>query len=62
MGRFKKHSDSHRLSDEKIEKHKDFKRLKFNYDKVTNPLYKTPLYKRKHTCFSSFNVSLITAV
>jgi hypothetical protein len=34
-------------SDEEIDKHKDFKRLRANYQEVTKPIYKTPLYKNK---------------
>ena len=32
-------------SDDTIGKHKDFKKLKANYDSAVKPLYKTPLYK-----------------
>lgn len=35
------------LKDEQINKHKDFKKLMYNYQSATNPLYKTPLYKNK---------------
>ena len=35
------------LPDEKINKHKDFKKLMYNYQQGTTPLYKTPLYKNK---------------
>jgi hypothetical protein len=38
------HSD---LPDERINKHKDFKKLMYNYQSATKPLYKTPLYKNK---------------
>jgi len=34
-------------SDEQINKHKDFKKLIYNYQSATKPLYKTPLYKNK---------------
>ena len=40
-----KDKDPDDLNDKDINKHKDFKKLMANYDKVTNPLYKTPLYK-----------------
>jgi hypothetical protein len=33
------------LPDEQINKHKDFKKLMYNYQSATKPLYKTPLYK-----------------
>jgi hypothetical protein len=35
------------LPDERINKHKDFKKLMYNYQSATKPLYKTPLYKNK---------------
>lgn len=35
------------LPDEEINKHKDFKKLMYNYHTGTSPLYKTPLYKNK---------------
>jgi len=33
------------LPDEQINKHKDFKKLMYNYQSATKPLYKTPLYR-----------------
>ena len=39
--------DKPELPDEKINKHKDFKKLIYNYQTATNPLYKTPLYNNK---------------
>jgi len=35
------------LKDDQINKHKDFKKLMYNYQAATKPLYKTPLYKNK---------------
>ncbi|HEY0030994.1 MAG TPA: hypothetical protein VGC65_09570 [Bacteroidia bacterium] len=35
------------LPDERINKHKDFNKLMYNYQSATKPLYKTPLYKNK---------------
>jgi hypothetical protein len=35
------------LPDDRINKHKDFKKLMYNYHSATKPLYKTPLYKNK---------------
>ncbi len=35
------------LPEEQINKHKDFKKLMYNYQNATKPLYKTPLYKNK---------------
>ncbi len=36
------------LPDDQINKHKDFKKLMYNYQLATKPLYKTPLYKLKN--------------
>lgn len=36
------------LPDDQINKHKDFKKLIYNYQLATKPLYKTPLHKFKH--------------
>jgi hypothetical protein len=35
------------LPDEQISKHKDFKKLMYNYQAAAKPLYKTPLYKNR---------------
>ena len=34
-------------NEEQIKKHKDFKRMLYNYQRATKPLYMTPLYKNK---------------
>jgi hypothetical protein len=34
-----------KLPDEKILRHKDFGKLMQNYQKMTHPLYRTPLYR-----------------
>jgi len=39
--------DPPELKDEQINKHKDFKKLMYNYQSATKPLYKTPLYKNR---------------
>ena len=36
------------LTDDQINKHKDFKKLMYKYQLATKPLYKTPLYKNKY--------------
>lgn len=48
------------LSDEKIDKHKDFKKLYYNYQKATKPLYKTPLYKDKKVFLALLLIILLT--
>jgi len=40
-------TDTIKLSDQQIDKHKNFKRLIHEYQITTTPLYKTPLYKNK---------------
>lgn len=40
--------DPSELPDERINKHKDFKKLMYNYQLATKPLYKSPLYKQKY--------------
>ena len=35
------------LQDEQINRHKDFKKLMYNYQSATKPLYKTPLYRNR---------------
>lgn len=47
MTKLKFNIDKPGLPDEKINKHKDFKKLMYNYQTATKPLYKTPLYKNK---------------
>lgn len=40
-------SDNPPLSDDQIDKHKNFTKLMHEYQRGTTPLYKTPLYKNK---------------
>lgn len=47
MTKLKFNIDKPDLPDERINKHKDFKKLMYNYHSATKPLYKTPLYKNK---------------
>ena len=47
MTNLKFNIDQADLPDEQINKHKDFKKLMYNYQSATTPLYKTPLYKNK---------------
>ena len=50
------------ISDEKIQKHKDFKILRANYDKAVKPLYKTPLYREKKAFLVLLIILLLTYV
>lgn len=47
MTKLKFDIDKPGLPDEQINKHKDFKKLMYNYQTATKPLYQTPLYKNK---------------
>lgn len=47
MSNLKFNIDKPDLPDEQINKHKDFKKLIYNYQTATKPLYKTPLYKNR---------------
>ena len=47
MSKLKFNIDKPDLTDEQINKHKDFDTLMYNYQSATKPLYKTPLYKNK---------------
>ncbi len=47
MSELKFNIDKPDLPDEQINKHKDFKKLIYNYQSATKPLYKAPLYKNK---------------
>ena len=47
MTNIKFNIDKPDLPDEKINKHKDFNKLMYNYQSATKPLYKTPLYKNR---------------
>lgn len=48
------------LPDEQINKHKDFKKLMYNYQNATKPLYKTPLYKNKKVFLIILLILLLT--
>lgn len=46
-------------SNEEIDKHKDFNKLLYNYQKATQPIYKTPLYKSKKVFLVVLLIGLI---
>jgi hypothetical protein len=60
MTRYKIKIGKPALSDEKIDKHKDFKKLYYNYQRATKPLYKTPLYKDKKVFLALLIILLLT--
>ncbi|MCW3070768.1 MAG: hypothetical protein JWO44_658 [Bacteroidetes bacterium] len=47
MSDLKFNIDQPELPEDRINKHKDFKKLMYNYQSATKPLYKTPLYKNR---------------
>jgi hypothetical protein len=47
MSDIKFNIDKPDLPDEQINKHKDFRKLMYNYHSATKPLYKTPLYRNR---------------
>jgi hypothetical protein len=46
-------------TDEQISKHKDFRKLRANYNEATKPLYKTPLYKNKKVFLALILLAII---
>ncbi len=46
-------------SDEQITRHKDFNKVLQNYQKMTRPLYKTPLYKNPKVFLWLFLILLV---
>ena len=49
-------------SEEKIAKHKDFKKLRANYDEAVKPLYKRPLYKDPKAFVVLLVIGLLTYI
>ncbi len=47
MTRYKFNINKPDPNEEQIKKNKDFKKVLYNYHKVTKPVYMTPLYKNK---------------
>jgi hypothetical protein len=47
------------LTDADIAKHKDARRLIYNYHRATRPLYKRPLYKDKRAFFALLMIVLL---
>jgi hypothetical protein len=59
MTQYKFNINKKGLSDEQVNKHKDFKKLMHEYDHMVNPLYRKPLYKNKKTWLIIFLILLI---
>jgi hypothetical protein len=59
MVKYRFKDDLKEPSDEQIGSHKDFGRLKANYNQATRPLYKTPLYKNKKVFLALVLLALI---
>ncbi len=49
-----------KLSDDQINKHKNFSKLMHEYQRGTTPLYKTPLYKNRKVFLVLLLILLIT--
>jgi hypothetical protein len=47
MAKYKFHINPKPPAEEQVNRHKDFKKLVYNYQRMTKPLYKKPLYKDK---------------
>jgi hypothetical protein len=47
---------------DRIDRHKDFKKLKANYDEAVKPLYKKPLYRDKRAFIVILIIALLTYV
>jgi hypothetical protein len=62
MGSIKFNTEKKDLPEEQINKHKDFKKLMYNYQHATKPLYKTPLYKNKKVFLIILLILLIVFV
>lgn len=45
MSKFKFHIDPKDPREDQIARHKDFGKVMQNYQRMTNPLYRTPLYR-----------------
>lgn len=60
MGNIKFNDDPKNLTDEQVNKHKDFKKLMYSYEKATQPIYKVPLYKNKKVFLVILLILLIT--
>ncbi|MEW6467364.1 MAG: hypothetical protein AB1458_00480 [Bacteroidota bacterium] len=50
------------LSDDQIRKHKDFRKLRANYDEAVRPLYKKPLYRDKRAFLVLLIILLLTYI
>jgi hypothetical protein len=59
MSKYKIHINPKEPDKERTAKHKDFKKLVANYDKLTKPLYKKPLYKDPRTFLAIVFIILI---
>lgn len=62
MSEIKFNIDGPELPEERINKHKDFKKLMYNHQLATKPLYKTPLYKNRKVFIVILIILLITFV
>jgi hypothetical protein len=47
---------------DQIDRHKDFKRLRANYDEAVKPLYKRPLYRDRKAFIVILIIALLTYI
>ena len=62
MSPYKFHINKPDPSDEQVKKHKDFKKLLYNYQRATKPLYKTPLYKNRKVFLALLLILLLAYI
>jgi hypothetical protein len=59
MATYRFKTDVPEPTDEQIGKHKNFGKLRANYQQATKPLYKTPLYKNKKVFLALILLALV---
>ena len=61
MPNYNFNKDNRKLTDNEIEKHKNFNKLKANYNKATKPLYKIRLFEPRNRKYL-FGIILILII
>jgi hypothetical protein len=62
MAKYKFKIDSPEPPEERVDAHKNFGRLRANYDTATKSLYKTPLYKNKKVFLVLVLIALVACL
>jgi hypothetical protein len=60
--KYKFNIDNKEPAADKIDKYRDFKKLKANYDESVKPLYKKPLYRDKKAFLVVLIIALLTYI